>query len=1179
MTDPATQERRTYRSAWLSEDDNRLLDELGNHLVTNPFDYTSHVRFLMTLQAGFASHVQNGGKPTEYELLQELRDARKQMDQIFPLGEQLWISWLDDETALAANVDERLRLMDLFARAVTDEPSSVRLWRKYGDYTYTLWATAYGVGEAASVAATWPAHELQKGQDYFKWEPMLRIWEQGVAHTHFRLNDSHLVWDQYIGVLIQDHEKWPNAQKLANIKHKFSDRLAEAHSTWDTTYQNFGSFLSTHDPKGYEETMASMSRNRGAQTAWRLREKFEQSLQQAAESGNETAEYEAYTEYLNWELQKKGVFSFRMINSLYERATIRFPSVQSFWIDFVDFLISEQQTPPDIDIMAVIERATRHCPWSGDLWAHRLLTMEAEGRDFPEMEHVKHRATATGLLDVGGMEELMKVYVAWCGGLRRRAFAVGASEDELDIAEVAIRSALEHVKKIGHDKYADKYTGDPHYRLERIYIKFMMQKGEIDVARDSWKEILKVQVNSYDFWYRFYMWEMVVWAKFAIAAANDPETQLQAPVHATAVLKEALEHVDTMDWPEQLVTMFLNHCEHHENVPELRRAVIRTREVNRLIAKRREKEALAAQQEAVAAQASQVASQDVPMTNGKRKRGSEASEAAGTETSAKKTRSNEPEGGQEEVQPSTASTAQPKRDREHTTIIVSHIPPKTTEGQVKHFFRDSGVIKSLKLVSEKNATQTATIEFETQEEASYSLMKAGKSLNGAEIKVKFGTGCTLFVTNYPPEANKQYLRDLFAEFGEIVDVRMPSLKANTTRRFAYLQFLDPTSASRAVDKLNDTPLEEGKYTLKVAVSDPSKAGERTGPQAEGREVFIGNVYWYCKEDELRTLFSSVGGIESVRIAKTLQGKSKGHAFVDFSTKEEAERAVKEYNDTEFKGRTLHLEISTRKGTRIATHVNRDGTGSPAPESAGSPAVLNGARSATGDPEPGAKDHKERTIALLNVPDTVTAARLEKLVVEHAGAIKKFTLRPDHAGAIVEFADVSSVGKAQMALQDFELEEKKISVGTVPELMKQAPEDKQEKPKPKPKKGEKKTFGAPVARPAQGGASVRGRGGRRGGLGFVKRTAGMGTGKDGGEGEGPKSNDYFKQLMEKNAGPAADRNADAKAQPLKESKKAEAEDGDLLDDIMGDDDTSANGGVQHNGDAGEDDGLLDDLMDD
>lgn len=892
MTDPSTQQQRTYRTRALSEAECQSLNELGNHLITNPFDYPAHVRFIKLLSQAFATHASQGGNSIDFELLPELRNARQSMEQIFPLGESLWLSWLDDETTLTKTIEDRIRLSELFVRAVSDEPSSAPLWRKYGDYTYHLWATAYAVDHSGSHDA-WSAKDVEQSKEYFKWGPMLRTWEEGVTKTHFRLNDSHLVWDQYIGVLIQDHEKWPDRQKLQNIEQKFSERLAEAHATWDDTYQNFGQFLSKHDASNYEEIMSQMARNRGAQTAWRLRESFEVAIQKAFDSGDETAEYNVHTEYLNWEISKKGVFSFRLINSLYERATIRFPSVQSIWVDYIDYLISDPSAR-EIPIMAVIERATRHCPWSGDLWAHRLLTMESEGKPFAEIEQIKHRATSTGLLDVGGMEELMKVYVAWCGGLRRRAFAPGASEDELDIAEVAIRSALEHVKKIGQDKYGQTFAGDPHYRLERIYIKFLTQRGDVDVARESWKELVKSHGAHYDFWYRCYIWEMVNWAKFSMRVNNDPNTPMKPPTPATHVLMEALEHVDTMDWPEQLIPMYLNHCEHHESVSELRKAVITSRHLNKQVAKRREREAAetASQQQA---QVTPVVMEDV-QANGKRKR--EEGEPP-AEVNAKKAKSDSPLQGIS----SAPDVSQPKRDREHTTVIVENIPEKVSEAQVNRFFKDCGDIKHIKLVAEKNS-QTATIEFELQDEAAYSLMKSGKVFEGNELTVKFGTGTTVFITNYPPEADQDYIRDLFKDCGEIMDIRLPSLKANTKRRFAYVQFIDPDQATKAV-QLDGQKLE-GKYTLSVAISDPNKAKEREGAQADGREVYVGNLHWFADEKDVGNMFESAGEIQSVRIPRNVANKSKGAAFVVFKTKEGAEKAVEEFKNFEYKGRKLQV---------------------------------------------------------------------------------------------------------------------------------------------------------------------------------------------------------------------------------------------------------------------------------
>jgi hypothetical protein len=141
---------------------------------------------------------------------------------------------------------------------------------------------------------------------------------------------------------------------------------------------------------------------------------------------------------------------------------------------------------------------------------------------------------------------------------------------------------------------------------------------------------------------------------------------------------------------------------------------------------------------------------------------------------------------------------------------------------------------------------------------------------------------------------------------------------------------------------------------------------------------------------------------------------------------------------------------------------------------------------------------------MNVPDTVSSARIEKLC-EECGTLRKLVLRPDHGGAIVEYADEKSVGVASLALDGKELDGQKITVGTVDQLFKQSGQYK-----PVPKIGHKKPFAAGmVPRAAQNAAASR-RGGRGGlgqkkGLGFGRKAA---TPDD----SGGKSNDDFRAML-------------------------------------------------------------------
>ena len=69
------------------------------------------------------------------------------------------------------------------------------------------------------------------------------------------------------------------------------------------------------------------------------REEYEFKLLQAIQAGDQAAEYTAMTRYLKWEKRTMGVYSFHLVNALYERATLRFPVDPSIWEDHVEFLI------------------------------------------------------------------------------------------------------------------------------------------------------------------------------------------------------------------------------------------------------------------------------------------------------------------------------------------------------------------------------------------------------------------------------------------------------------------------------------------------------------------------------------------------------------------------------------------------------------------------------------------------------------------------------------------------------------------------------------------------------------------------------------------------------------------------------------------------------------------------
>ncbi|MFC1657690.1 RNA recognition motif domain-containing protein, partial [Candidatus Moduliflexota bacterium] len=58
------------------------------------------------------------------------------------------------------------------------------------------------------------------------------------------------------------------------------------------------------------------------------------------------------------------------------------------------------------------------------------------------------------------------------------------------------------------------------------------------------------------------------------------------------------------------------------------------------------------------------------------------------------------------------------------------------------------------------------------------------------------------------------------------------------------------------------------------------------------KLYVGNLPYTTMEDELRSLFDQSGTVAGCEIvADKFTGKSRGFAFVEMSTQEEADRAV------------------------------------------------------------------------------------------------------------------------------------------------------------------------------------------------------------------------------------------------------------------------------------------------
>ena len=97
------------------------------------------------------------------------------------------------------------------------------------------------------------------------------------------------------------------------------------------------------------------------------------------------------------------------------------------------------------------------------------------------------------------------------------------------------------------------------------------------------------------------------------------------------------------------------------------------------------------------------------------------------------------------------------------------------------------------------------------------------------------------------------------------------------------------------------------------------------------KLYVGNLAFQTTSHELQDLFATAGTVESASVVEDRDtGRSRGFAFVEMSTKEEATSAIDQFNGKEVGGRQLKVNEAKPREDRSAGGRgfggNRDGNG-------------------------------------------------------------------------------------------------------------------------------------------------------------------------------------------------------------------------------------------------------------
>lgn len=83
-------------------------------------------------------------------------------------------------------------------------------------------------------------------------------------------------------------------------------------------------------------------------------------------------------------------------------------------------------------------------------------------------------------------------------------------------------------------------------------------------------------------------------------------------------------------------------------------------------------------------------------------------------------------------------------------------------------------------------------------------------------------------------------------------------------------------------------------------------------------LFVGGVAWATTDDSLRNAFSNAGTVVYAKVIRDKRtGRSKGYAFVEMASSDEAQKAIELFDNNEVDGRAVRVNVAKPMNQQVA----------------------------------------------------------------------------------------------------------------------------------------------------------------------------------------------------------------------------------------------------------------------
>ncbi|KAE9595134.1 putative RNA recognition motif domain, LSM-interacting domain, tetratricopeptide-like helical [Lupinus albus] len=430
---------------------NLQIQSLEAELAVNPSHYDSHFQYIKLLR--------------RMGDVEKLSKAREAMSELFPLSPSMWQEWIKDEVSLKPDFSA---VINLYERALFDY-LSVSLWCDYINF----------VQEFDSIPGT------SKVRDLF---------ETALAAAGLHISQGSLLWESYrlyeqaILLTIDESDTEAKDKQIQQIRTLFHRQLSipladmtstlTAYKIWEAEQGN-----DLHEVDINPHVASSYQR---ALDMYNARKHFEQHICNQ-EDIPDSQRLQNYMNYLKFE-QSSGTPA--RVQVLYERAITDFPISPDLWLDYTRYL--DKTLKVGNIVSNVYSRATKNCPWIGELWVRYLLCLERSNASEKDLVEVFEKSL---LCTFSTYDEYLDLFLTRVDGLRRRMTST-YEEDLLDykIIRQTFQRASDYLSP--HLKNTEVLL---HMHAYWAHLETKLGK-DITAARGVWENFLKICGSMLEAW-------------------------------------------------------------------------------------------------------------------------------------------------------------------------------------------------------------------------------------------------------------------------------------------------------------------------------------------------------------------------------------------------------------------------------------------------------------------------------------------------------------------------------------------------------------------------------------------------------------------------------------------------------------------------------------------------------